>query len=88
LNYLKNTEMSKPENPQAFPCETFMEATNRVMSERDRKTTHPGMTLRDYFAGQALSVTDIGTGITAKGIANKCYSVADAMLKERKKHEE
>lgn len=40
-----------------------------------------GMTMRDYFAGQALamSVPD-----SPKQLAQWCYAVADAMLEARK----
>jgi hypothetical protein len=43
-----------------------------------------GMSLRDYFAGQALA------GLTAKGynlkyLPGSAYEIADAMLKEREK---
>ena len=46
-----------------------------------------GMTLRDYFAGQALC--GLTAAITKKETTNAdyatvCYSIADAMLKERK----
>lgn len=43
-----------------------------------------GMTLRDYFAGQALAgwpVTDHGSDVDA--LARKCYVMADAMLAAR-----
>jgi len=46
---------------------------------------HDGMSLRDYFAGQAISGNiNKGTGI-AETIAEDAYKVADAMLKERDK---
>lgn len=38
--------MSAPANPQAYPC---LDSSCGELSMRD-----PGMTLRDYFAGQAL----------------------------------
>lgn len=56
-----------------------------------------GMTLRDYFAGQALASMDAGTkkimhasaveageDMTAS-IATACYELADAMLAERER---
>lgn len=54
----------------------------------------PGMTLRDYFAGQALAglvatipvsrKDDIFQGVQAGGIEAKiAYTIADAMLAER-----
>lgn len=47
----------------------------------------PGMTLRDYFAGQALASMDTD-GYTLTGIhrlARRAYDIADAMLAEREK---
>lgn len=51
------------------------------------------MTLRDYFAGQALMGLCAFTGGTEDiyprrfndGVANECYQIADAMLEARKK---
>lgn len=64
----------KPENPLAFPSHPPYEAS--------------GMTLRDYFAGQALAGLCSITwkeGTTAEDIARMAYADADAMLKERSK---
>lgn len=65
--------MSKPENPFAFPS-----------PEDDRASDGSGMTLRDWFAGQAL------TGLLAGVIEHypaqasaAAYEIADAMLAER-----
>jgi len=44
-----------------------------------------GMTLRDYFAGQALE--GLVTRFTDKNVAEKAYKLADAMLEEREKDE-
>lgn len=56
---------------------------------------HEGMTLRDWFAGRALS--DVAWGFTSDGKASEiseqsarncaamCYQLADAMLEERDK---
>ena len=48
------------------------------------RTDMPGMTLRDYFAGQVL----IGLSIRREGATNEndarnAYALADAMLKAR-----
>jgi hypothetical protein len=48
-----------------------------------------GMSLRDYFAGQALMASDWGNWEISwpdKGheIAEKCYRLADSMLQARK----
>ena len=47
----------------------------------------PGMSLRDFFAGQALagmcaSETD-GVSYSSGNVASRAYKIADAMLKER-----
>jgi hypothetical protein len=42
----------------------------------------PGMTLRDYFAGQALAgITTFET--SPAEVSEHCYAIADAMLRER-----
>ena len=47
-----------------------------------------GMTLRDYFAGQALAGRlSNGVFYNAKEVACVAYIMADAMLAERNKHE-
>ncbi|MBS0251214.1 MAG: hypothetical protein JSR78_09130 [Proteobacteria bacterium] len=51
---------------------------------------HPGMALRDWFAGQslaafALDMTD--PGITFGDVASNAYKLADAMLKAREIHQ-
>ena len=47
----------------------------------------PGMTLRQWYAGQALSM---GEGVWSgnnnpQGIAEKCFAIADAMLEYEEK---
>jgi hypothetical protein len=44
-----------------------------------------GMSLRDYFAGQALagSMNYAGKTLTDERFALRCYEIADAMLKAR-----
>jgi hypothetical protein len=45
-----------------------------------------GMTLRDYFAGKALSSINLGIGVTDEfysKAAKHCYALADAMMKAR-----
>jgi hypothetical protein len=45
-----------------------------------------GMSLRDYFAGQALASGDCPyNGFEIKERANWCYSQADAMIAKREK---
>lgn len=68
---------NKPKNPHAFP-----------VVGSDFYSDSEGMTLRDYFAGQAL------TGIlsnnsndhkTSKDIVRESYALADEMLAERER---
>ena len=47
-----------------------------------------GMTLRDYFAGQALVAAAKDPNCTCEDSAEFCYRMADAMLKERAKAQE
>lgn len=43
-----------------------------------------GMSLRDYFAGQALASWPVADhGSDADDLARKCYALADAMLAAR-----
>lgn len=58
-------------------------------------TQKPGMTVRDYFAGQAFPMAwteerearggDSAIGFSYEGIAKRAYAMADAMLEERVK---
>lgn len=50
----------------------------------------PGMTMRDYFAGQALmGICSFTGGVFKNGksfptnVSRECYWISDAMLKER-----
>ena len=49
------------------------------------KVHYPGMSLRDYFAGQALGVLTALNPGTPEAYANMAYQLADAMLAEREK---
>jgi len=74
--------MSDIENPQAYPC---LDSSGYGLSMRD-----PGMTLRDYFAGQvaptalawSIDECDDDHHIMAAKLA---YQFADAMLAQRTK---
>jgi len=61
----------------AFPHNTVV-----VDKEGGIVQHHKGMTLRDYFAAEAISFIQWNkdhTGLCAK----KCYEIADAMMKAR-----
>ena len=70
----------KAEQISAFP-EPFVNHPNLDISHTE------GMTLRDYFAGQFLSSVAIAVAhddkITYDNVAEECYKIADAMLKQR-----
>jgi hypothetical protein len=65
--------MSDIENPPAFP---------RLDGGYLNHKMQEGMTLRDYFAGQALAMAQADT---PKNLAEWAYMVADAMLAQRTK---
>lgn len=67
-----------PENPQAFPG---VEPRDPMFS-----CSTPGMTLRDWFAGQALAGINANATWDANGWADRArasYEAADAMLRAR-----
>jgi hydroxylamine reductase (hybrid-cluster protein) len=72
----------KIENPPAFPF---------VLPVLDGKSTyHDGMSLRDYFAGQALAGTLANRNFEGgrfDEISRAAFLIADAMLAERAKSE-
>lgn len=55
-----------------------------VRNSAKKLTRHPGMTLRDYFAGQALAgwlaSFPPDCGVKAKQCAELAYELADAMI--------
>lgn len=67
--------MSKPDGDPAFPKPSV-----------PGRFEQDGMSLRDWFAGQAVSaaLTSL-TLFTPEGMAKRCYEIADAMLAEREK---
>lgn len=71
----------KPNNGgPAFPVPEVRDAEGNGITEG-----HPGMSLRDWFAGQALAgyLVDPNVGGDTVTTANRCYVFADAMLKAR-----
>lgn len=65
----------------AFPA-VFMVKTE---SGTLRDVVVPGMSLRDWFAGQALPIAGNGSSRTADAIAKRAYYIADAMIAERER---
>lgn len=79
-------EEKKPEpisdGGPAFPMPDTHHANGRVQYGSN------GMTLRDWFAGQALASTGCGYGAGhEEQTARVAYAIADAMLKARNKQE-
>ena len=84
--------MSKPDNPPAFP-----DPCGAHPGFYQPWGAHPpheakGMTLRDWFAGQALASNDYyqseyATIKDLRQMTGECYRMADAMLAERGKGE-
>ena len=76
------------ENPPSFPSH----AGDPEMSDPRNQISCGGMTLRDYFAGQALTgmasrVLDDGDMLMGWGdMAKGAYKAADAMLAARKEN--
>lgn len=68
------------DNPSAFP-----------QADRFSPQGEPGMSLRDWFAGQALAgwMSDPNASIAEpelrERLAAGCYEMADAMLAERRR---
>ena len=77
--------MSEPFNPPAFPCEA--QGDRSVPPEHDyiqtgiHSSKFPGMTLRDYFAGQAL--TGLMAAGEGDGATTYAFFLADKMLAAR-----
>ena len=66
------------ENLRAYPC---LDSNGYGLSMRD-----PGMTLRDYFAGQALiGLLHPGYEVDSIDAPTHAYRLADIMIAERAK---
>jgi hypothetical protein len=73
------------ENPPAFPQPKF-DSFGHAYDPLD-SAEHPGMTLRDWFAGQALAgamaCPTMRQGMSSASYASMSYELADAMLSTR-----
>lgn len=72
-------------NPHIFPQDTLIQE-NKATGEQ-KFILKGGMTLLDYFAGQAMQALLSGTTRPAYDTAVKhSYAIAQSMLEEREKH--
>lgn len=74
-----------PAFPMVFVCEEGSNTPNGDTVPKGERQQYiiSGMSLRDWFAGQALVGMRFGfssQGYPAKRIASDCYEIADAML--------
>lgn len=84
--------MSEIDNPPAFPVKVKRNTSSDPLAT-PREFQMQGMTLRDWFAGQALAgISSCLTGAEGKPIYNiiaqDAYAMADALLAERKETSE
>jgi len=76
-----------PQNVQfAFPCIGSMVVKKTTLGQPEMVSAYQtGMSLRDYFAGQAASAIDVSDYNEFESVARDCYKLADAMIAERSK---
>lgn len=69
----------------AFPQEGYTVDASGAFN--GRVGVHPGMSLRDWFAGQAMGAYCAHTKLdtSKQNVAEWCYGMADALLAARKK---
>ena len=87
--------MSATDGGPAFPAMKLTEAHGDLTSAKNsRFDPVGGMSLRDWFAGQALHAVLSGDDngafssfVAKERIASNCYDLADVMLAERAKGE-
>ena len=77
----------KTKTPQAFPQITKLNNSTRMQNDPDYYVeSTSGMTLRDYFAGQALIA--LIKEAPYDSIGGDAYYLADQMLKAREDNEQ
>ena len=77
---------------RAFPSDEYNVNFGHDSGRYEICQQHPGMSLRDWFAGQALNGWAAGRNGPAtfeidsnpRAVASACYRYADAMLEARK----
>ena len=83
-----HNNMTTPQNNggAAFPHEAVKWNSDAGVYEEDCENYHPGMTLRDWFAGQALAICQ--DHMVHANMAAEAYKIANAMLAARKERQE
>jgi len=76
-------EMSRPESRSVFPTVETNAGTDCYGRNYTNIELYGGMTLRDWFAGQALAGLMTYYHYATPDLAMRAYDVADLMLKER-----
>ena len=71
--------MSAKDGGPAFPV-----VSKDIGYRADIKQLEAGISMRDYFAAQALGALSV-LGTDKQKLAHECYEFADAMLAEREK---
>jgi len=71
--------MDKNDGGPAFPGRYW---------DGQKKADHFGMSLRDYFAAQALLGLIVNPQFSPDGCATRAYRVANAMIAERRREDE
>jgi len=75
----------KDDGGPAFPAETEWISSYEGTVEVTAPIYHHGMTLRDWFAGQAVAGLVNGRREEVALFAREAYSIADALLAQRAK---
>lgn len=84
MNERTITPLNDGNNPPAFP--------SVCLNDPDHPASVPGMSLRDYFAGQAItgicaaSIGNMREGTNESTLAYGAYVIADEMLAARKEN--
>lgn len=71
--------VSLDKNIAAFPCSAIGASDDMIYQS--------GMTLRDWYAGMALTGAIGHAGWSYEEVAERAYGIADAMMKAREKND-
>lgn len=80
--------MSSEDGGPAFPLQLTVASGMGGIIELKEKNQNAGMSLRDWFAGQALAGMLRGIGAPPEAMAQDAYLLADAILAARQPRKE